>query len=280
MADGSFAPSRPRPTIRVRKLDHDFSGVPRHWFFGSALASHLANGLNLLFPEGERFFIRSVKHYLDEIDDPQLRARVRAFFGQEGAHGHAHETAFQILEAQGYDIDGWLAWYRETAFDKLAGRFSPVMHLSVTVALEHFTATMAEQGLSSGLLDDAHPAMSKLLRWHACEEIEHKSVAFDVLQKVDSRYGVRLAGLVIATVGLLGFWRSASKHLIAQDLEAGRVTKSRLRRERREADRRDQTRVWMLRAIASYLRPGFHPDDHDNYDLARRYLASIGRLDG
>lgn len=280
MPDGAFPPSRSRPAIRVRKLDHDFSEVPRYWFFGSALATHLANGVNMLFPDGERFFIRSVKHYLDQIDDPDLEKRVRAFFGQEGAHGHAHETAFEILQRQGYEIDGWLTWYRKLAFDRLTKHFSPAMHLSVTVALEHFTATMAEQGLSTGLLEEAHPAMTQLLSWHACEEIEHKSVAFDVLQHVDPRYHVRVAGMVIATVGLFGFWRAATKHLVDQDLAAGRVTKRRLRKERKQANARGQTRAWLPRAIAAYLRPSFHPDDHDNYGLARRYLASIGRLDG
>ena len=280
MADGSFAPSRPRPAIRVRKLDHDFSEVPRYWFFGSALATHLANGVNLLFPDGERFFIRSVKHYLDQIDDPELEKRARAFFGQEGAHGHAHETAFAILQRQGYEIDGWLTWYRKLAFEQLVKTVPPVMRLSVTVALEHFTATMAEQGLSSGFLEQADPAMSKLLRWHACEEIEHKSVAFDVLQHVDPRYHVRVAGMVIATLALFGFWRSATKHLLDQDLAAGRVDDKRLRRERREANAKGHNRAWLPRAIAAYLRPSFHPDDHDNYELARRYLSSIGRLDG
>jgi predicted metal-dependent hydrolase len=280
MADGSIPTPRARPAIRVRKLDHDFSEVPRYWFFDSALASHLANGLNVLFPDGERFFIRSVRHYLEQVDDPALKARVRAFFGQEGAHGHAHEQAFAILQAQGYEIDRWLEKYRALAFERLSGLFPPIMQLSVTVALEHFTATMAEQALATGLLEDAHPAMSRLLRWHACEEIEHKAVAFDVLQRVDPRYHIRVAGLAIATVGLLGFWRSATKHLIDQDLRAGRITRARLKREGKDARARGQNRTWMLRAIGSYLRPGFHPDDHDNYGLAQRYLESIGRLEG
>ena len=35
--------------------------VPRWWLYGNPVMTHMANGLNLLFPPGERFFIRSVK---------------------------------------------------------------------------------------------------------------------------------------------------------------------------------------------------------------------------
>jgi uncharacterized protein len=265
----------PHP-IRVRKMDFDFSDVPRHWFSESAFVTHVANGLNLVFPAGERFFIRSVKHYLDQLDDPQLVERVRGFFGQEGRHGFEHERAFEMLEAQGFEIRPYLSWYERWAFGKLEPRLPPNLRLSITVALEHFTATLAEEGLATDVLDQAHPVMRDLLRWHAAEEIEHKSVAFDVLQQVDPRYHVRVAGLVVASVGLMFFWRAGTRMLLAQE---PRATRRRLRQERKAARARGQSdNSFLLRAIASYLRRDFHPDRHDNFGLARDYLASIGRL--
>src|SRR5690606_20119898 len=58
---------------RQRNLKFDFGGdFPRHWLGGDALGSHVVNSLNLLFPEGERFFIRSVTHFLPRIKDPEL----------------------------------------------------------------------------------------------------------------------------------------------------------------------------------------------------------------
>ena len=261
--------------IRVRKMGFDFSEVPRHWFYDSAFVTHVANGLNLVFPAGERFFIRSVKHYLDRIDDPQLLEQVRGFFGQEGRHGFEHERAFEMLEAQGYEIRSYLEWYERWAFDWLEPRLPPNLRLSVTVALEHFTATLAEQGLTTDFLDHAHPVMRDLLRWHAAEEIEHKSVAFDVLQRVDPRYRVRVAGLAIATMGLLFFWRAGTRMLIAQEPPEVRHN---LARERKAARARGQDNSFLRRAITAYLRRDFHPDQHDNAALARDYLASIGRL--
>ena len=93
-----------RALFPVRKMGFSFDEVPRRWFYDSVLVSDLVNALNLLFPAGERFFVRSVKHYVPQLRDPELRARVRAFFGQEGSHGHEHERAFEMLESQGYEV--------------------------------------------------------------------------------------------------------------------------------------------------------------------------------
>ncbi|MDB4945301.1 MAG: hypothetical protein JWP97_4835, partial [Labilithrix sp.] len=53
------------PKMRAPKVA--FSGVPRFWFADSRAATNVANAVNLLFPAGERFFIRSVRHYLPQL---------------------------------------------------------------------------------------------------------------------------------------------------------------------------------------------------------------------
>ncbi len=55
----------------------DLSDVPRHWVAENPVATAISNGINLLFPHGERFFVRSVHHYLDQLDDPELKAQVK-----------------------------------------------------------------------------------------------------------------------------------------------------------------------------------------------------------
>jgi len=277
MPDGADPGAAKAAVFPVRKMGFSFDEVPRRWFYDSVLITDLANALNLLFPAGERFFVRSVKHYLPRITDPELRARVRAFFGQEGSHGHEHERTYEMLEAHGYEVRQWLAWYERFAYGVLEPSVPPNIRLSVTAALEHFTASLAEDALTKEFLDHAHPRMRELLRWHACEEIEHKSVAFDVLQEVDPRYWVRMVGLAIAATTLMGFWRSGTKMLIEQ--EPG-YTKAQRRREQKEARERGQNRGAIVRALLSYVRPGFHPEQIDNRELARAYLSGIGRLEG
>jgi predicted metal-dependent hydrolase len=264
--------SRERPTITPRRPGLHFDDVPRHWFGGHAIATHGANALNLLFPDGERFFVRSVRRYLDHVDDDQLREDVRRFIEQEARHGVEHEHFFAALEGQGFVVRPMLRAYKFLAYKVIERAAPPVLRLSATAALEHLTATFARLALSRDFLDHAHPTMRALLRWHAAEEIEHRAVAFDVLQRVDPRLRTRAAGMVVAVGTLFPFWTLFHLSLLWQDRAT--LSLERLRRERallqtHTAARRDATRG----AIARYFERDFHPLDEDTTPLARAYFA-------
>lgn len=261
--------------IRPRSMGFRFEEVPKHWMAERAVPTAMANALHMIFPMGERFFVRSVRHYMAELDDPALREQVKGFFGQEGRHAHEHERFFEIMEAHGFETRRFLEVYERIAYGKLEPFFGPKMRLSVTVALEHFTAIMAENALTDGLLDLADPEMRRLLEWHAAEEIEHKAVAFDVLQKVDRSYGLRVAGMALATAALIGFWALGTAMLLRQ--EPGLTLREKLRQFREMQRVNPIGRQVFLRGIREYLRPGFHPWQNDNLALAREYLGSVGR---
>ncbi len=268
--------TKPTPTARpipVRAPRFALDGdIPRAWLAGNALASHTVNALSLLFPEGERFFIRSVKHYQDAFDaDPALRARVRGFIGQEGRHGHEHDRFNRMLARQGFALDAFFDFYTRTGWDLIEPRVPPHLRLATTVALEHLTATLAELALDTPVLDDAHPEVRRLLCWHACEEIEHKSVAFDVLARVDPRWSTRALGMAIGAAVLSLFFGVGLATFLRQERalppEPGVVD-----RGAGFARALAEARGRLARSIADYLRPDFHPDDHDNYALVEAHL--------
>jgi predicted metal-dependent hydrolase len=259
-------------TIAPRKLDVEFSAVPRFWLGGLPTPTAVANGVNMLFPHGERFFIRSVHHFIEQLDDPALRADVRGFCGQEGRHAHAHDRLNATLRAQGYEVDRFLDGYKRLS-SWLEGKLPPKLNLAITAAAEHFTAIMAEGAFTLGMLDTIAPAMRDLLAWHAAEEIEHKAVAFDVLRAVDPSYALRLGGLVLATALLGGFWLWGSTTLLRQDGVGWR----RALRELRDMGRRDPiVRRVFARGIREYVRRDFHPDDTDHRRLAADWFAARG----
>lgn len=260
--------------ITVRKRSFPFSPeIPRHWLLGSPFATHLVNGLNVVFPPGERFFIRSIKRYAHVIEgDAKLEAEVRGFCSQEGIHAREHDRFIRLLNEDGFDLTGFMK-IMEFALRRV---LHPKMSLSVTVALEHFTATFAELVLRRDtMLEDAHPVMRDLLLWHAAEELEHKAVAFDVLKKVDPSYTLRMAGLVVGSGGLLAFWWAATLMLLRQDDEARAgqalmdATSGRVRGDLRGLS------AGFLSSFVDYLRPGFHPQDRNNLSLAENYLKTI-----
>ena len=265
--------------IVPRDLDVDFAAVPRHWLAGNAAATAVANGINLLFPHGERFFVRSVKHFLDVIDrtdpdviDPVLRAQIKGFFGQEGRHARAHDQFNEILRHQGFEIDRFLDSYERLTM-WIEARTPPPLRLAITAASEHFTAILAEGALRHGLLDACAPPMRALLAWHAAEEIEHKAVAYDMLQRVDPSYRLRMLGLAMATALLGGFWLWATAVLLRQD---GLRWPAALRQLREITRHQPVIRRVFLRGIREYVRRGFHPGQLRNETLAAEWFAARG----
>ena len=258
-----------------RSPDLPLSGpIPRHWFAGNVLATHMINGVSMLFPAGERFFVRSVNHYLDRISDPHLRAQVKGFFGQEGRHAKEHDRWNDILQSQGYSVKSYLAFYEWFGYHVIERLATPGLRLSATAALEHFTALLAEKALRYHALDHADPTMRALLLWHAAEEIEHRSVAFDVLAQMEPSYALRMAGLVLATATLSGFWIGAATMLLWQDRKSLFASLRKDLQNIAAVRDRNKDRGLFLPGILSYLRRDFHPSQVDLDKLAQDYLTA------
>ena len=265
--------ARTAPVVpEIRRMDFAFTeDIPRWWLAGDRVLTRHIDALHLLFPEGERFFVRSVKRYLRDLDDPQLKARVKGFIGQEVMHGREHEGAFALLDRDGLEYQSFLDGPGTAFFRKLEDRFSPMTCLAITCALEHMTAVLGEGAFTDTLLDGAHPTMRALALWHAAEEIEHKSVAFDVYRAMGGGYARRIFGMVVAYASLMWLWRGATRHLLDQDGGYSTADMKALQQRMRDqgTDRLSDVRA----ALLDYLRPGFHPDDHDNAHLAAAYFA-------
>jgi len=259
--------------IKPRKigLRFDPDAIPKHWLGTKAVPTAMVNALHLIFPMGERFFVRSVRHYQEGLK-PQLAEQVRGFFGQEGRHAQEHERFFAIIRAHGFEVERFLRIYEAIAYRGIERISPPALRLSVTVALEHYTAILAENAFETDVLDRVHPAVRELLAWHAAEEIEHKAVAFDVLAAVDDRYSLRMAGMVLATLTLIGFWGFGAALLLRQEKIGVRETIRQFRELRRH---NPILKTVFLRGVREYLRRDFHPWDHDNLALARDYLAGV-----
>lgn len=268
-------PEAPRHPIPVRDPDLDFdASIPNHWLGGSPLATHFFNGLNLVFPDGERFFIRAVKDHLPRVRDPELREQVKGFFGQEAHHAAEHERYFDVLRAQGYRIDGFLRRFR--AFSRFTNRWLPApLRLAMTAGAEHYTAAFGVLALEDDeLLQRAHPTMRRLILWHATEEIEHKAVAFDVLKEVHPSYVLRVLGFALATLILFGWTIAATRMLLRQDgFSRAEVAAQREQVRRVTGGGREER---LGRAAREYLRRDFHPGQVDDLPLARRRLAELG----
>jgi predicted metal-dependent hydrolase len=152
----------------------------RHWFAGDIVKTALADGLSIFLPEGERFFIRSLKHYAAQMDDRELADEINGYAVQEAYHTREHEDYNRAMAALGYDVKAM----EKPVAAALGLTTKPVQRLAVTCAIEHLTATLSTVTLRHPeMFEGAEPHYRRLWMWHALEEIEHKAVALDVLNK-------------------------------------------------------------------------------------------------
>ena len=181
--------------IKPRNRSHNIAAALQgEWLDDNAFLTAFFNGMSITFPVGEKFFIDSVRHYADEITDPALKENIKGFCGQEGFHRREHQLYNEALcAARGYnleELEGRLTRRLNWAQQNLP----PLTNLAITVAIEHFTAVLAELMLRpNSIMDRAEPSMRALWRWHAAEEMEHKSVAFDVYKALGGTEDLRKA---------------------------------------------------------------------------------------
>lgn len=260
--------------IRPRHLDFDLpSPLPRHWHSGDAFKTHLFDAMSVLFPDGERFFIDSVRQFRDQIDDPVLKEQIRGFIGQEGHHSREHLVYSQRLRDLGYQVER-MERRAQARIRYTQKKLSPRRQLAATAALEHITAIMANAVLKNPEpLHGAHPAMARLWRWHALEETEHKAVAFDVYNQVcGSRKLLRRAMLMGTFFFVLDTTRGLA-HMLERDglLWNWRVWRDGLK----WAWGKDGVFRPLVRTYLDFFKADFHPWQHNNLDLLDRFRGEF-----
>ncbi len=273
-ATQSSDPTREIPTRRMA-FEPTFADVPKHFADdGDLIGSHLTAMLSSVFPDGEDFFVRSVRHYRKQITDPALKDQVKGFIGQEAIHGREHRDLNDRLAELGYPtkrMERLTRWGLE-----LRSKYAPAkMNLATTAALEHFTATLAELILSDPDARDriGHRAVKDVFVWHALEESEHKAVAFDVYKAVGGSERMRVWTMRFIRVGFVAFTALSVLISLAGDRKAWNPVA--LRRSWKRFRTSPFVSVEMWRKLKDYDRPDFHPDDCDTSALEAEWRERL-----
>jgi len=276
----TLSPSDPSSTERkvpTRRMafEESFAGIDKHFAEDHDLIlSHIGACLSAMFPDGEDFFVRSVRNYRDQIEDPELKRQVAGFIGQEAMHGREHRAFNDRLAEMGYQtkqIERFTKWGLTTRERFLP----PISNLALTAALEHFTATLAELLLTD---EDARamfgePAARDLFVWHALEESEHKDVAFDVYRAAGGTERMRRWTMNGIFVGFFGGLTLSVVDSLLRDKST--FKKGRLRESWKRFKKSPLYDRELLRTLRAYNRPGFHPSDHDNTELVAEWRERL-----
>lgn len=278
------SPQSTHHTLTVRRLTVDLSqGFNRHWNGGDAFLTAFCNALSMSFPVGEQFFIDAVregaKHLGDSPEHEALRQTARGFIGQEATHRHLHSLYNAHLEKQGL-VNHWgpRAARRLEIGRRKMFRTSAKGHLhelAITAAYEHFTALFGDLTLEhvdqpGDWFAHADEPLKTLWRWHAAEESEHKSVAFDLYVALGGNHTWRMRWfnyvVVQFTLDTLrqtvnNLWRDRTLHKPSTWASAARFLFGQQGLVRRIAQ-----------PLKAYRRPDFHPTQVGHSDLASQWL--------
>jgi len=263
--------------VQPRDLHFDtLAARDAHWLGGDPVGTAVLNALSLTFPDGEKLFMDAVRHFRPRLSGP-LADEVGAFLAQEAMHAREHHALNAHLDAEKYPVAEILATIRRRIATTRAK--GPYAMLLATIALEHFTAMMADMHMQHrGLFANADPQITRLWRWHAMEETEHKAVAFDVYMHATRdwppfrRYMRRC--IAMAIIGYM-FPRNITRYA-AKLLEAdGYSPEAALKAVQDYVWRKPGlfSRGWM--SFLAWFRPGFHPWDINTRDLMDAWRADF-----
>lgn len=248
----------------------------RWWLAGDPFGSAWHNSLSITFPQGEGFFIDSVRPFRDKVP-LELARQIDAFVRQEAYHTREHVAFNNQVKDAGYDIAAIETRLRDNLAE--TRQQHPVAQLLITVSLEHFTAIFAHQMLKDPrVFAAASDEARSMWTWHAIEEVEHKAVAFDTYMHVARDLKPFKRWLIRSSV----FWKVSrdfvrnrtadALRLLAQDGITG--VRARLGLAwylvGKPGPLRKVFPMWL-----SYLRPGFHPWKHDDRHLIARAEAGL-----
>jgi len=260
-------------TPRDRRFGRE-TPVPRLWHGGRFEATAIYNALSTTFPVGEAYFVESVRAFAKGTP-PKLAEEIKGFTTQEVIHSREHAAFNRRATESGYDLSELEQRVEERL--AVARARAPVANVAATMALEHFTAILAHQLLADpSHLDGAEPETAEHWRWHACEEIEHKGVAYDTWLWATrdwsrwKRWKVKAKVMLYVTRNFLVDRTTGALELMRQDGVTG--------------PRAWRLLLWylwvrpgMFRKIAGawlkFFVPGFHPWNEDDRHLLAAYDA-------
>ncbi|PVY70017.1 hypothetical protein C8D92_11047 [Tamilnaduibacter salinus] len=271
-----------RPDIPIRHMNFGFDAkeADTRFFVNTELASAYFEALSIFLTYGEDLVIETARYHRDLIKDPYLKQRVTALIGQEALHSKVHEEWNEVLKAHRFPVT-FYRFLARNVFDHGFRRFPQPMKLSLMAGIEHFTAVLAEFMMKheAHFFHSEDEKQRALWMWHMLEESEHKDIAYDVFEQLSGNYPLRISGFAMALVTIwflvplggvlipfirkprnlisLSFWKDAKRSL---DLIVGR---------------KDGVYGSTISHVFDYLRPDFHPNDHDTSEYLAYYKERL-----
>jgi len=260
-----------RNQIVPRKLVIKFDDeIPRYWCNDSAFMTHMLNTYTLLVPDNETYYIRHLSKCSNELSNQDLVDKLQAFCRQEAQHGMGHKAYWRNLDELGINYNGFVSavgWFNYKLLEPVMPRG---IHLANIACIEHINAYLGNFFLERNMLENSNPKMKLLFNWHFAEEIEHKSVAFEVYEDLYGSYLLRIMGAFLVIPLFYMINTGGTLYLLWQDKRLFRLNTW---RDYYRFLFKEGALAHTLRNIFAYLKPGFNPSQNNDYALAENFFS-------
>ena len=192
--------------IPVRHFDFDFpESLDPMWVPDNPYHAHFLNGVSLTMPYLEPFLCKTMRDALQLVDDGQLLEDMRGFIGQEAQHYRCHRRLNERLTKNGHPQFAEIEKRIADAYHRLAER-SMRTRLAYSAGFECMTNGFTNWliGDRKTLFQNAQADVTSFWLAHMAEECEHKTVAFDVYEKLYGAYWPRAVGVIHGSAHVLG----------------------------------------------------------------------------
>lgn len=167
---------------------------------GQPEESYINIGLSLLLPYLEPYLIRSMNQAKPHVKDERILADLALFNAQEGQHYRQHARFNAAVRLAGYERLKELENELSDDYRRFSKTRSLRFNLAYAEGFEALTMALARFAFETKLTERMRPEVRDLFEWHLIEELEHRTVAFDVYAHVCGGYFYRLL------VGLFAQW--------------------------------------------------------------------------
>lgn len=171
-------------------------------------------GLSMTLPYLEPYLIRVMRQALKQATDPEVIRELKQFIGQEAQHYQQHKLVNDIVRTTSPELEGLQKLEDELKEDyrRFLANKSLKFNLAYAEGFEAATFASARNELKynlwGGLKELEGTDLLQLLRWHLVEEIEHRTVTFDIYKHL---YGGYLYRLVFGFYGQWHFFKYVYK---------------------------------------------------------------------
>jgi len=210
--------------IPVRRLL--FESMPAEEFKPDCVAanpvlSYTCWGVSMYVTFLEPFIVKSMHRIMDDIKDDDLRENVDRFARQEAQHYQQHQRFNEALFAQGYPGLNERYEILRQDFDRMLEEESDKYCVGFVEGFESYTTQGAIAVFKTGIMNhpETDPRVADLFNWHLMEEIEHRTVAFDIYDHLYGDYLYRVKMCLIAQGHITRFIMDCTRIMSAYNVE-------------------------------------------------------------